>query len=132
MWSNPLLERTLRGKPRLALISLRAKRDLRFLAAQIKRYPQYFVNPILRKLSRRNLPRKGIARLLRVHVGDGLDAFHSETALAALNRIRDPETNAATRVLARLVNTDGDACKTIREVIRLVTVEASREDRVSP
>ena len=75
------------------------------------------MNPVLRKLSRRDIPRLEIARLLQQHVGDSFDPSHCESALSALTRIRDPTTNAATRVLARMLARQGDPGDTIRQII---------------
>ena len=81
---------------------------------------QEHVNPILRKLSKPDLPALEIARLLEKHVGSGTNASQCEHAVAALSRIHDEGTNAVTRVLARLLESDNDPCSTITAVIELL------------
>ena len=78
------------------------------------------MNPTLRKLSKPGLPALEIARLLQKHVGGGTNPSHCEDAVAALRRIHDEGTNAVTRVLARLLESDRDPCSTIREVVELL------------
>lgn len=73
--------------------------------------------PTLRKHSQTGISRREIARLLERHAGSGSSASHCEAVLEALRRIRDPETNAGTRVLARMLKADGNPCDTVRQVI---------------
>ena len=75
------------------------------------------MNPTLKKLSSPNLSRFDIASLLERHIGEGSSQFHCEEAVAALRRIRHEETNVAVRIIARLLDTETDPCKTIRAVV---------------
>ena len=86
------------------------------------------MNPVLRKLSRPALPRLEIARLLEQHVGPSFNPLHCEAALTALRRIRDPKTNAGTRVLARISGTQAAPCDTIKQVIEMLKNGAWDDD----
>lgn len=53
-----------------------------------------------------------------------MNQTHCEDAIAALRRIDDTETNLTTRVLARMLKADEDACATIKEIIELLQSDA--------
>lgn len=75
------------------------------------------MNPILRKLRRKNLSPADVAQLLEKHIGDGSNEFHCRQACEALRTIRREDTRSYAQFIDNILNGVSTRCEVVKRVI---------------